>query len=142
MEKTRNLSVAEYFIQIQKEYIMADFRRKIYYNPKDKAYWSKVCAYKKEKIEEIASRSHLHSIFNNSAKYNEFRSELFDEDNKPKFTMSEKDWRNYYSNGNEFSYNGEIYILDQVKSNGRLTLYDAVKQNYIEVDSAEVSRIL
>lgn len=46
VEKTRNLSVAEYFLQIQKEYLIADFRRKIYYSPKDKAYWTKVCGYK------------------------------------------------------------------------------------------------
>ena len=37
--KTKNLSVAEYFLQIQKEYLIADFRRKIYYSPKDKKYW-------------------------------------------------------------------------------------------------------
>ena len=42
VEKTRNLSVAEYFLQIQKEYLIADFRRKIYYSSKDKAYWTKV----------------------------------------------------------------------------------------------------
>ena len=42
MEKTRNLSVAEYYAVIQREYLIAEFRKKIYYNPKDKNYYQRV----------------------------------------------------------------------------------------------------
>lgn len=141
MEKTRNLSVAEYFVQIQLEYLIADFKRKIYFNPKDKAYWTKVCNYKKEKIEEIATRSHLNTIFSSQVKMTEFRNKIFDKNNKPTFPMSEKDWNNYYMSGNEFSYDGEIYILEQIK-NDKLILRDLSTQGSIEVDKEQVSRII
>lgn len=36
--QNRELSVAEYFIQIQKEYLIARFRSKIYFSPKNKRY--------------------------------------------------------------------------------------------------------
>lgn len=140
--KTRNLSVAEYFLQIQKEYLIADFRRKIYYSPKDKAYWGKVCRYKETRIEKIAKRNNLHSIFNSENKLEELRRELFDKSGKPRFVMTPDDIENYYSNGNEFSYKGEIYILDQVNQDGMLTLYSIDKEEYIKVNKDEVCRIL
>ena len=43
---TRHLSVAEYFLQVQKEYLIADFRRKIYFSPKDKNYYTNVWSWK------------------------------------------------------------------------------------------------
>ena len=77
-KQQRHLSVAEYFLQIQKEYLIADFRRKIYYSPKDKAYYKKVMGYKKDKINAIAERNHLKSILNDVDKYAELRNLLFD----------------------------------------------------------------
>lgn len=141
MNKTRNLSVAEYFIEIQKEYLIADFRRKIYYNPKHKAYWTKVCTYKKKRIDEIAKRNGLNSIFNSEAKLLEIRSELFDHNGKPKFNLTDEDLNNYYTNGNEFAYKGEIYILDQVREDNTLTLYSPSKEEYVNVEKKDVSRI-
>ena len=140
--KTKNLSVAEYFLQIQKEYLIADFRRKIYYSPKDKKYWQKVCDYKQDRINKIGERNHLNSIMNSESKLEEFRRELFDCYGKPKFEMTAKDIKNYYSNGNEFSYKGEIYILDQVRSDGTMTIYSPDKEEYLNVNREEISRIL
>lgn len=140
--KTRNLSVAEYFLQIQKEYLIADFRRRVYFSPKDKSYWSKVCGYKETRINKIANRNKLNSIFNSENKMNELRAELFDHNGKPKWDFSPADIENYYSNGNEFCYQGEIYILDQVNIDGTLTLYSPDKEEYISVSKSEVSRIL
>ena len=140
--KTRNLSVAEYFLQIQKEYLIADFRRRVYFSPKDKAYWSKVCGYKETRINKIANRNKLNSIFNSEQKMNELRAELFDHSGKPKWDLTPTDIENYYSNGNEFCYKGEIYILDQVNIDGTLTLYSPDKEEYISVNKSEVSRIL
>ena len=60
---SRSLSVAEYFHVIQREYLMAEFRRKIYFSPKDKRYFSRVMEFKREKIEDIAKRNQLMSIF-------------------------------------------------------------------------------
>ena len=92
---TRHLSVAEYFLQVQKEYLIADFRRKIYFSPKDKNYYTKVCGYKKNRIDKISERNKLHSIFNSEEKLNELRHELFDSFGRPKFQMSEEDNKNY-----------------------------------------------
>lgn len=138
----RNLSVAEYFLQVQKEYLIADFRRKIYFSPKNKAYWTKVCGYKKAKINAIAKRNNLHSIFNSDEKLRELRNELFNQNGKPKFEMNSDDLTNYYSNGSEFSYKGDIYILDQVRSDGSLTLYSTSKEEYVNATKEEVVRIL
>lgn len=140
--KTRDLSVAEYFVQIQREYLINDFRRKIYYSPKDKAYWIKVCGYKEQRINAIAKRNNLNSIFNSAEKLESMMAELFDRNGRPRFTMTEDDVKNYYSIGSEFSYHGEIYILDQINNDGQLTLYSPDTEVYVKVARENVSRIL
>lgn len=140
--KTRNLSTAEYFIVIQKEYLIAEFRKKIYFSKNDKNYYQRVMNGKREKIESISKRNRLVNIFNNSAKMEEMRNELFDRLGKPKFEMSQIDIDNYYAVGNEFSFHGDIWILDQVNSDGTLTLYSAKLQQYEMADKSEVCRIL
>nr|DAP89578.1 MAG TPA: hypothetical protein [Caudoviricetes sp.] len=140
--KTRNLSVAEYFLQLQKEYLTAEFRRKIYFNPKDKAYYQKVMGFKKEKIESIAKRNRLKSIFNDNVTLSEIQRELFTLDGKPKFEMTDIDRENYYATGNEFSYKGEIWMLDQANDDGSLTLYSLSREQYENATQDEVCRIL
>lgn len=139
--KTRNLSVAEYFQQVQKEYLIADFRRRTYFSPKDKEYWKRVVGYKQKRINDIATRNNLNSILNSQEKMNEIKSMLFEKNGKPKFIMTEDDNRNYYAIGNEFSYKGEIYTLDQVTEDGRLTLYSRQKEEYVEAEKVDVCRI-
>lgn len=141
-KKTRNLSVADYFLVIQKEYLIAEFRKKIYFSKNDKNYYQRVMNGKREKIEMISKRNRLDNIFNNAAKMEEMRNELFDRLGKPKFEMSQTDIDNYYAIGNEFSFRGDIWILDQVNSDGTLTLYCAKLQQYETADKSEVCRIL
>jgi hypothetical protein len=141
-EKTRNLSAAEYFLVVQKEYLIAEFRKKIYFSKKDRAYYQRVMNGKRKKIEEISKRNRLDNIFNNDAKMEEMRNELFDRLGKPKFELSDTDIENYYAVGNEFSFHGDIWILDQVNSDGTLTLYSAKLQQYENADKDEVCRIL
>lgn len=140
--KTRNLSVAEYFLQLQKEYLLADFRRKIYYSPKDKAYYEKLMGYKKEKIVKIAKRNRLKSIFSDKRTMKSIKAELFSDDGHPIFELNTFDKQNYYSVGSEFSYMGEIWTLDQVKEDGNLTLYSLKLQRYEEVKPEDTIRIL
>lgn len=141
-KQQRHLSVAEYFLQIQKEYLIADFRRKIYYSPKDKAYYKKVMGYKKDKINAIAERNHLKSILNDVDKYAELRNLLFDSNGKPRFEMTVEDVKNYYCVGNEFSYGGEIYTLDQINEDGSLTIYNQSIEQFKKVQKDDVCRIL
>lgn len=141
-KKNRNLSVAEYFLIIQKEYLIAEFRKKIYFSKNDKIYYQRVMDGKKNKINDIAKRNRLDSIFNNSEKIEEMRAELFDKLGKPKFEMSPTDIENYYASGNEFSFRGGVWILDQIKEDGTLTLYSAKLQEYEDAKKEDVCRIL
>ena len=141
-KKNRNLSVAKYFLIIQKEYLIAEFRKKIYFSKNDKIYYQRVMDGKKNKINDIAKRNRLDSIFNNSEKMEEMRAELFDKLGKPKFEMSPTDIENYYASGNEFSFRGDIWILDQIKEDGTLTLYSAKFQKYEDANKENVCRIL
>lgn len=140
--KTRNLSVAKYFEVIQQEYLIAQFRKKIYYSPKDKRYYERVMGHKKEKIDNIANRNHLDSIFTSKAKETEIRRSVFDLAGRPIFEMTDTDKKNYYAVGNEFSYQGKIWILDAVRQDGLLTLYCAHDERYENVLPDEVIRIL
>ena len=141
-KKNRNLSVAEYFLIIQKEYLIAEFRKKIYFSKNDKIYYQRVMDGKRNKINDIAKRNRLDSIFNNSEKMEEMIAELFDKLGKPKFEMSPTDIENYYASGNEFSFRGDIWILDQIKEDGTLTLYSAKLQQYEDAKKENVCRIL
>jgi hypothetical protein len=140
--KTKNLSVAEYFIAIQKEYLIAEFRKKIYFSPNDKMYYQKVMNFKVEKIKNIADRNHLDSILNNSFKMEELKNELFDKLGKPKFEMNKTDLENYYAKGNDFSFRGDIWILDKINEDETLTLYSPKLQKYEIAKKDEVCRIL
>lgn len=140
--KTRNLSIAEYFLQLQREYLIADFRRKIYFNPKDKSYYQRVMGFKKEKIERIAKRNRLKNIFNDETMLEEIKKELFTADGKPKFEMNELDVENYYATGNEFSYKGKIWTLDYIQDDGTLILYSMNKEQFETAKKEDVCRIL
>lgn len=142
MNSVRSLSVAEYFHVIQREYLMAEFRRKIYFSPKDKRYFSRVMEFKREKICDIANRNKLTSIFTSPEKMRDARAELFDPLNRPMFAMSPKDWMNYYSVNSDFSYRGEVWKLDAVKGDF-ITLYNERSQVYADnVPKSEVIRVL
>ena len=142
MNSVRSLSVAEYFHVIQREYLMAEFRRKIYFSPKDKRYFSRVMEFKREKICDIANRNKLTSIFTSPEKMRDVRAELFDPLNRPMFAMSPKDWMNYYSVNSDFSYRGEVWKLDAVKGDF-VTLYNERSQVYADnVPKSEVIRVL
>lgn len=109
IEKSRNLSPAEYFEQIQKEYLMAEFRHKIYYSPNDKRYYQRVMNFKKEKIEELSVQNNLKNIFNDKETLNTFKALIFT--NGFPIEYLEKDEEMYFTPNNSFSYNGDIYIL-------------------------------
>ena len=141
-DTSRSLSVAEYFHVVQREYLIAEFRRRIYFSPKDKRYYSRVMEFKREKIDDIASRNRLESIFTSAEKLRTLKDELFDPLNRPIWGMTAKDWSNYYSVNSDFSYRGEVWKLDAVKGDF-LTLYNEHTQVYADaVPKAEVIRVL
>lgn len=62
-EKSRNLSVYQFFQILQVEWIVADLRSKIYPKKKDKEYWNKVKEGKEKIFQQIAEKNHLPTIF-------------------------------------------------------------------------------
>lgn len=143
MDKNRNISIAEYFFILQNEYLIADFRKKIYSNKNDKKYYQRVMDGKRDKINDISERNKLDSIFNNSYKMSEMKSNLFDKTGNPSFPITATDEKNYYSIGSDFSYKGDIWVLDQINSDGTLSLRSLLlDKNLQNVKKEDVCRIL
>ena len=141
MEKSRNLSKSEYFDAIQREYIIADFKRRFYSKTKDKEYYAKVARFKAEKINDIANRNNLISVLNDEQKYKEVRKTLINELNQPLFEMSDIDLLNYYRVGCEFVHEREVWILKETDMK-RAIIYkkDINIQKDVSID--EIARVL
>lgn len=76
-EKSRHLSFTEYLDQLQKEYIVAELRKKIYRNEGDKKYYEHVMVGKKEKIISVSDRNSLPNIFTDESLKKNFYSEVY-----------------------------------------------------------------
>lgn len=138
-----HLTVLQYFEAIQKEYLIADFRRKIYFGVKDRKYYERLMNYKKEKIEKISDRNKLNNIFNDDDILHKITSLVFNGRGYPVFKMSEKDWENYFAVGSNFSYCGRAYTLILPPSSDFLFLEDVHNpSNQITVKKEDCCRIL
>lgn len=141
--KDRNISIAEFLMNLQKEYVISDFRRKVYVSPADRRYYQKVMDFKKEKIDNISERNNLPTIFTSDEVKKGIYSELFDSLNKPKFNMTEDDERFYFSYDSEF-------ILHSKKRIGKLqkVIFDKnqavllLDEELIHVELTDISRVL
>lgn len=153
-EKTRDLTVFEFFEQLQLEYIVLELRRKIYPSLTDKDYYHRVMEQKKEKIQDIGSKNYLPSIFTDKNIKNHKYSQVYvpfgmpnffykDENHKQKYAVLDKKY--YYLPESEvrFSIDGEIRIgkinsVDFIKNNANII---SEKEMYI-VNLDHISRIL
>lgn len=111
-QKNRDLSILEFFECLQKEYFVAEVRKKIYPSPKDKAYYKKVMAFKKEKINDIAFKNKLQSIFTDDDIRNQYINEVYPDLGLPKFELTTQDIINYYGVDADVKINidGKIYF--------------------------------
>ena len=110
-EKTRHLPIYDFLEVLQSEYIQAELRRKIYRKDKDKKYYQRVMDKKKIKIEDLANRNGLPSIFTSKEKLEKVKDALYNHgETYPKFFYKDdverlelefKDFINYYSRGSE-----------------------------------------
>lgn len=91
MHKTRDLSTFDYLQCLQREYINAELRKRIYPRVKDKRYYEKTMFYKKEKIEDIAQRNKLDTIFNSEQVKRELYDEIYNEFGLPNFLYRNTD---------------------------------------------------
>lgn len=120
-DKSRNLSVYKYYEQLQLEYIVMELRKKIYPAKKDKNYYSKVMKFKQEKIEDIALRNKLPSIFSDSSMRKSCYSKVYPTEGLPNFfyknksekeELQQKDYMFYFAKNSEvkFTSGSEVVI--------------------------------
>src|SRR5215210_2726524 len=85
-EKSRHLSILDFFETLQVEYILADLRHKIYPRLKDKAYWERVKLGKRATIEKLATKNSLPSIFTDKEMLSVFDKKVYRDVSYPLFT--------------------------------------------------------
>ena len=109
-KKTRHQSLYEHLESLQLEYIQAELRRKIYPKQKDKNFLDKVLKYKKLKIDDIARRNSLPSIFSSKTVKDQYRNKIWNDIGIPSFIYKDeinreefelKDFRYYFASGSE-----------------------------------------
>lgn len=107
-QKSRHLSVYEFFQILQIEWIVADLRTRIYVKKKDRDFWSKVKEGKKQTIENIAEQNNLPTIFSDDEMKRAFTAKVYLKSGPPNFlykneghkmTQESLDLLNYYSKG-------------------------------------------
>ena len=86
MMKNRTLNFNDFFACLQREYLVAELRYKIYMKAKDKEYYlHKEMEGKKKTIESIASRNNFPSIFTDQWLFEKYKSEIYNEWGLPNF---------------------------------------------------------
>lgn len=109
-EKSRKLSVYEFFKVLQIEWIVSDLRHRIYTGRNDKDHWKMVMECKKVKIEDIAIKNKLPSIFTDAQMKSEFEHLVYLPDSIPNFHYKNEeqkqgqgyiDLMHYYSTGSD-----------------------------------------
>ena len=110
-EKTRHLPLYDFLEVLQKEYLQAELRKKIYRKDKDKKFYQRVMDKKRVKIDDLATRNKFSSIFTSDEKMSELKNNLYNNgDSYPDFfykndierlELEFKDFINYYSRGSE-----------------------------------------
>jgi hypothetical protein len=99
MDNNKRQSIIDYFNTLQVEYLISEIRKKIYPTSSDKRHYEKVMGLKKDKIEDIAAKNSLKSIFNSADKKAEFISSMYPVKGLPNFGkhLKDQDVTNYYS---------------------------------------------
>ncbi|SEW37554.1 hypothetical protein [Chitinophaga arvensicola] len=85
-EKTRELSIYDFFVVLQVEWVQADIRHRIYRSEKDKKYWERVKEGKEMSIRKIAERNSLPTIFDDPYIKNDIDKRVFQTSSYPLFT--------------------------------------------------------
>lgn len=159
-EKSRHISVFEFFKILQLEAIVADIRGKIYYRAKDKNYWKKVFESKKKTVLDIAERNKVNniplpSIFTDSEMYEEYQKEILGEGGYPSFIYKNKDDEqnqgyydsiNYYQRGSSIAckYLNEIRfgVVESYKPYSSVVSVKLENNLKLELPIKDVTRIL
>lgn len=112
---TRDLSIFEYAYNLQKEYICAEIRLKIF-QKKYRSYWTRVMSGKKAKIEDITTRNSLNNIFTSREEYLEVYSKIVPEWGAPSFTYRDEAQRDRLGKWDRiyfFNNSAEVKVLTE-----------------------------
>ena len=159
MSKNRDLPISNYLDILQKEFVVAEIRHKIYPKISNKTFWAKVMEGKKEKIEDISSRNKIATIFNNKEKKDQIYSEIYGEKGLPNFIykneeqrlgngeyagLQETDIENYFSEGSEVRVNYSEQKMGTItgKELNRSIIFVAIGSSEFECEWDKVTRIL
>lgn len=153
-EKSRHLSIYQYFEALQVEYLIADLRFRIATKAKDKEYWKKVKDGKKQNIEAIADRNQLPTVFTDSDLKAELERRIYGCGSYPNFHYRDEsskqlqgywDLIHYYKPGTEvrFEWFSEVKVgrIKNYKPN-HTTVSIEIGEEVLEVEIGAVSRIL
>ena len=158
--KSRDQRFFEFFITLQKEYIVAEIRKKIYPDIKGKEKSEEIMKGKKRKIYDMAVKNSLKTIFPDMkvgevSLYDEqLRIDLYREiygdcdfpnfiyrDDVQKQRLGFKDRKCYYSVGSDFKTPNGIGILEEVNLDDKICQIK-IKDEVISFMMSEISRIL
>lgn len=138
--RSRNISILEYFNILQSEYLLYELRAKIYPFQKDKQRYKDVMKFKVDKINNIALKNNLKTIFNDTNKKAEIEAEFYNENGVPK-NMSKRDKYFYYYIGSDFVWDGKGVKLIHYNFEESIATID-YEDDEIEVDLCKIKRIL
>jgi len=119
--KSRNLSIYDYFKILQVEWLIADLRERIYVKQKDKDHWKLVKEGKRQKIQNIAEKNTLPTIFDDADLAETIKKTIYREQGFPAFQYKNDNQRasqeyydmlNYFLKGVDIraQVNGEIIV--------------------------------
>jgi len=115
-QKSRHQSLYDFLECLQLEYVTVELRSKIYPSISDKKYYKKVMGYKLEKVEDIALRNDLPTIFNNDEKRREIYEMVYTKFGAPTFSYKDNDDKNKFVETdllNYFAIGAEVRIQEE-----------------------------
>jgi hypothetical protein len=149
MEKDRDIPITEYLDVLQKEFLVAEIRHKIYSKINDKQFWEKVMKGKKRKIEDICFRNKIDNIFTSDEEKRRMYSVVYNEHGLPNFNY--KDDVQRFGNGeypgleqtdieNYYSFDSEVRVdVNGKRVFGKITGYTENRELIlVESESIEV----
>lgn len=145
--KTRDLSPFEYFSMLQLEFIVADLRSKIYPKLKDKDFWKKTREGKKQRIEDIAERNHLPSIFSDEDLRKDMDAKVYRPAGFPNFIYRDEehclkqepyDYIYYYLQGSDVRFD----FMDEIKTGIIVSYNNYEKKVTIRFNNSDVLETL
>ena len=152
--KTRSLSLYDFFEILQAEYVVCELRALIYPIQSHKDFWNLAATKKREKIDDISRRNNIPSMFDDNRIKEVIKKKIYKEVGFPTFIYRDEAQRekqekwdifNYYSVGARVNFYDDIELKD-----GHISDVDLIKkiasinsdQNICKINLENITRIL